>query len=599
MRTTAHVPASHCSPMPWTKYRPFLDVHPVTLPDRTWPDRRLERAPRWLSSDLRDGNQALVDPMDPARKRAMFDLLVRMGFTEIEIGFPAASKADFDFVRSLVEEHAVPEDVTVSVLTQSRPEIIERTVQAIVGFPRATVHLYNATAPLFRRLVFHADRAQTIELATSGTREVIAQAEKQLGDETVFGFEYSPEIFVDTEPDFALEVCERVMDVWQPDEDREIVLNLPATVERTTPNVYADQIEYMSRNLSRREHIALSVHPHNDRGSGIATAELAMLAGADRVEGCLLGQGERTGNVDLVTLALNLYTQGVDPRLDLSDIDEVRRVVEHCTRMPTPARMPYAGDLVYTAFSGSHQDAIKKGFAARAEQVARAGGDESKVAWDMPYLPLDPHDVGRSYEAVVRVNSQSGKGGIAYVMQRRHHLDMPRRLQIDFAHVVQRDVDRRGGEVRAEDLWRIFADEYLPASAAPGLTPWGRFGLGRTQLVSSAEGQAVQLRATVIDSGREREMEASGNGPVDAFVRMLGRLGPRVRVLDYAEHAMSGGHDARAAAYVEADVDGRVMWGVGIDSSIERATYKAVISAVNRAQRAAAPSGPRAGAVGQ
>ena len=406
--------------MPIAKYKPFLDTNPVVLDDRTWPSNRITHAPRWMSTDLRDGNQALIEPMDPSRKRKMFDLLVSRGYKEIEIGFPAASQTDFDFVRSLIDADAVPDDVTISVLTQSRPEIIERTLEALVGFPRATVHLYNATSPLFRELVFGNDKAQTIDLAVFGAREVVAQAEKRLGDETIFGFEYSPEIFVDTELDFALEICESVMDIWQPEDDREIIVNLPATVERATPNVYADQIEYMSRNLSRRENIAISVHPHNDRGTGVAAAELALLAGADRVEGCLLGQGERTGNVDLLTLGLNLFSQGIDPGVDLTNIDEIRQTVEYCTSMETSPRAPSVGDLVYTSFSGSHQDAIKKGFFARKKKVDEAGGDENAVVWELPYLPIDPHDVGRSYEAVVRVNSQSGKGG-----RRLPHVDHP------------------------------------------------------------------------------------------------------------------------------------------------------------------------------
>ena len=571
--------------MPVSKYRAFLDSTPIDLPDRQWPSRRITHAPRWLTTDLRDGNQALIEPMDPARKREMFDLLVRMGYTEIEIGFPAASQTDFDFVRSLIDDDAVPENVTVSVLTQSRADLIQRTVEAVVGFPRATVHLYNATSPLFRKLVFHADRDQTVDLAVTGTREVIAQAEKRLDDDTVFGFEYSPEIFVDTELDFALEISEAVMDVWQPGPDREIVLNLPATVERATPNVYADQIEWMSRHLSRREHIALSVHPHNDRGTAVATAELAVLAGADRVEGCLLGQGERTGNVDLVTLGLNLFSQGVDPGIDFSDIDAVRRTVEHCTSMPTPPRTPYVGELVYTSFSGSHQDAIKKGFSARKKAVEQAGSEDA-VVWGVPYLPIDPHDVGRSYEAVVRVNSQSGKGGVAYLMSTSHNLELPRRLQIEFSRIVQRHTDSYGGEIDAAKLWTIFADEYLPTSSAPGLEPWGRFELGATRVASHGDDEHVDLHATLRDHGVPQEIDAQGAGPVDAFVGALGQFGIDVRVLDYSEHAMSQGRDAKAASYVEAAVDGQIVWGVGIDPSIARATYKAVISAVNRALRA-------------
>ena len=570
--------------MPTVKYRAFLDTNPVDLRDRQWPSKRITHAPRWMSTDLRDGNQALIEPMDPARKRKMFDLLVRMGYKEIEIGFPSASQTDFDFVRSLLEDDALPEDVTISVLTQSRPELIERTVESLIGFPRATVHLYNATAPVFREVVFHADREQTIELARFGTREVIAQAERQLGDETIFGFEYSPEVFIDTERDFALEVCEAVMDIWQPQEGREIILNLPSTVERATPNVFADQIEYMSRNLSRREHIALSVHPHNDRGTGVASAELALLAGADRIEGCLLGQGERTGNVDLLTLGLNLFSQGIDPGIDFSDVDEIRRTVEHCTQMEASPRAPYVGDLVYTSFSGSHQDAIKKGFAARKIKVDAAGGDENAVVWELPYLPIDPHDVGRSYEAVVRVNSQSGKGGVAYLMSRAHNLELPRRLQVEFSRIVQRHTDTYGGEINAETLWKIFADEYLPTSAAPGLQSWGRFELRKSQ-VGTVDDEHVELHAELTDNGVLTAIDANGTGPIDAFVSALHQFDLDVRVLDYSEHAMSQGRDAKAASYVEAAVDGQIVWGVGIDSSITRASYKAVISAVNRALR--------------
>lgn len=570
--------------MPTVKYRAFLDTNPVDLPDRQWPSKRITHAPRWMSTDLRDGNQALIEPMDPARKRKMFDLLVRMGYKEIEIGFPSASQTDFDFVRSLLEDDALPEDVTISVLTQSRPELIERTVESLIGFPRATVHLYNATAPVFREVVFHADREQTIELARFGTREVIAQAERQLGDETIFGFEYSPEVFIDTERDFALEVCEAVMDIWQPQDGREIILNLPSTVERATPNVFADQIEYMSRNLSRREHIALSVHPHNDRGTGVASAELALLAGADRIEGCLLGQGERTGNVDLLTLGLNLFSQGIDPGIDFSDVDEIRRTVEYCTHMEASPRSPYVGDLVYTSFSGSHQDAIKKGFAARKTKVDAAGGDENAVVWELPYLPIDPHDVGRSYEAVVRVNSQSGKGGVAYLMSRAHNLELPRRLQVEFSRIVQRHTDTYGGEINADTLWKIFADEYLPTSAAPGLQSWGRFELRKSQ-VGTVDDEHVELHAELTDNGVLTAIDANGTGPIDAFVSALHQFDLDVRVLDYSEHAMSQGRDAKAASYVEAAVDGKIVWGVGIDSSITRASYKAVISAVNRALR--------------
>ena len=582
------------SGMPFAKYRPFLDVVSIDLPDRTWPDKRITQAPRWLSTDLRDGNQSLIEPMGPQAKRAIFDLLVSMGFKEIEIGFPAASQTDFDFVRSLVDDGAIPEDVTISVLTQSRGELIDRTLDACVGIPRATVHLYNALSPLFRNVVFRMDRDQIRELAVDGTRQIMARAEKVLDEDTIFGYEYSPEIFVDTELDYSLEVCQAVMDVWQPEGDREIILNLPATVERATPNVYADQIEWMSRHLPRRESVCLSLHNHNDRGSGVAAAELGLMAGADRVEGCLFGHGERTGNVDLVTLALNLFSQGVDPMLDLSDIDEVRRTVERATGMDVPPRTPYAGELVYTSFSGSHQDAIKKGFAARNTQVSAKKAEgltdaEAQIAvpWAMPYLPIDPHDVGRSYEAVVRVNSQSGKGGVAYLLGTTRKLELPRRLQIEFSRIVQRHTDTYGGEVDGDRLWSIFADEYLPAAAAPEveLSRWGRFELRGATLTSTGDDEDSTLTVTLVDGGAEKHLTASGNGPLDAFVTALESTGLSVRILDYAEHALSEGHDAKAASYVECEVDGQVLWGVGIDPSITTSSFKAVISAINRALR--------------
>ena len=582
------------SGMPFAKYRPFLDVVSIDMPDRTWPDKRITAAPRWLSTDLRDGNQSLIEPMGPQAKRAIFDLLVSMGFKEIEIGFPAASQTDFDFVRSLVDDGAIPEDVTISVLTQSRGELIDRTLDACVGIPRATVHLYNALSPLFRNVVFRMDRDQIRELAVDGTRQIMARAEKVLDEDTIFGYEYSPEIFVDTELDYSLEVCQAVMDVWEPEEDREIILNLPATVERATPNVYADQIEWMSRNLPRRDAVCLSLHNHNDRGSGVATAELGLMAGADRVEGCLFGHGERTGNVDLVTLALNLFSQGVDPMLDLSDIDEVRRTVERATGMDVPPRTPYAGELVYTSFSGSHQDAIKKGFAARAAQVNAKKAEgladaEAQIAvpWAMPYLPIDPHDVGRSYEAVVRVNSQSGKGGVAYLLGTTRKLELPRRLQIEFSRIVQRHTDTYGGEVDGARLWSIFADEYLPAAAAPEaeLSRWGRFELRGATLTSTGDDKDSTLTVTLVDGGQEKRLTAVGNGPLDAFVTALEGTGLSVRILDYAEHALSEGHDAKAASYVECEVDGQVLWGVGIDPSITTSSFKAVISAINRALR--------------
>ena len=592
MRTARPAPQQP-SGMPFTKYTPFLDTVVTDLPDRTWPSRRITAAPRWLSTDLRDGNQSLIEPMGPSAKRAVFDLLVGMGFKEIEVGFPAASQTDYDFVRSLVDDDAVPDDVTISVLTQSRTDLIDRTLDACVGLPRATVHLYNALSPLFRRIVFRMDRADIRELAVDGTRAVMARAEKVLDEDTVFGFEYSPEIFVDTERDYALEVCEAVMGVWQPEGEREIILNLPATVERATPNVYADQIEWMSRHLSHRESVCLSLHNHNDRGSGVAAAELGLMAGADRVEGCLFGHGERTGNVDLITLALNLFSQGVDPMLDISDIDEIRRVVERSTNMEVPPRTPYAGELVYTSFSGSHQDAIKKGFAARAAQVNAKKAEgladaEAQIAvpWAMPYLPIDPHDVGRSYEAVVRVNSQSGKGGVSYLLKTTHNLDLPRRLQIEFSRIVQRHADTRGGEVDAGDLWTIFTDEYLPAKAAPGadLPAWGRYELKGATLTAAGDEDSI-LTVTLRDGGERRLLTASGNGPLDAFVTALEQTGVEVRILDYVEHALSQGRDALAASYVECEIAGQVLWGVGIDPSITTSSFKAVISAVNRALR--------------
>ena len=582
------------SGMPFAKYRPFLDVATIDLPDRTWPDKRITTAPRWLSTDLRDGNQSLIEPMGPQAKRAIFDLLVSMGFKEIEIGFPAASQTDFDFVRSLVDDGAIPEDVTISVLTQSRGELIDRTLDACVGIPRATVHLYNALSPLFRNVVFRMDRDQIRELAVDGTRQIMARAEKVLDEDTIFGYEYSPEIFVDTELDYSLEVCQAVMDVWEPEEDREIILNLPSTVERATPNVYADQIEWMSRHLSHRDSVCLSLHNHNDRGSGVAAAELGLMAGADRVEGCLFGHGERTGNVDLVTLALNLFSQGVDPMLDLSDIDEVRRTVERATGMDVPPRTPYAGELVYTSFSGSHQDAIKKGFAARNTQVSAKKAEgladaeaEIAVSWAMPYLPIDPHDVGRSYEAVVRVNSQSGKGGVAYLLGTTRKLELPRRLQIEFSRIVQRHTDTYGGEVDGDRLWSIFADEYLPAAAAPEaeLSRWGRFELRGATLTSTGDDEDSTLTVTMVDGGDEKHLTAAGNGPLDAFVTALESTGLSVRILDYVEHALSEGRDAKAASYVECEVDGQVLWGVGIDPSITTSSFKAVISAINRAIR--------------
>jgi len=559
------------SGMPVGRYQPFAAVD---LPDRIWPTKTTNKAPRWLSTDLRDGNQALIDPMSPTRKLVMFQLLVKMGYKEIEVGFPSASQTDFDFVRSIIENDEIPDDVTISVLTQAREDLIERTVQSLVGTTRATVHLYNAAAPLFRRVVFRNSKDETVALAADGTRHVMRFAEQYLGSTKVVGYEYSPEIFIDTELDFAVEICEAVMDVWQPDADREIILNLPATIERSTPNVYADQIEWMGRHLSRREFICLSVHPHNDRGCAVAASELAVMAGADRIEGCLFGHGERTGNVDLVTLGMNLFSQGIDPQIDFSEIDEVRRTVEYCTQLPVHPRHPYAGDLVYTAFSGSHQDAIKKGFEALQADADAAGVPIDSFAWAVPYLPIDPKDVGRSYEAVIRVNSQSGKGGVAYVMKTEHQLELPRRLQIEFSRVVQTHTDAEGGEVSPSEMWKIFEGEYLTRS-----TPLTLLAHHTSAAVDEKDALSVEVRY----DGETRLLDGSGNGPIAAFVDALSTLGVDLRVLDYAEHAMSAGGDARAAAYVECVVDDQALWGVGVDPNIVTASLKAVVSAVNRA----------------
>jgi 2-isopropylmalate synthase len=563
------------SPMPYHRYVPF---QPVDLPDRTWPAKRIERAPRWLTTDLRDGNQALIDPMSPERKRRMFDLLVTMGYKEIEVGFPSASQTDFDFVRELIESDRIPADVRISVLTQARDELIDRTVQSLVGARMATVHMYNAAAPVFRRVVFGFDgdgREQTKAIAVDGTRSVMKYAERYLTG-TDFGYEYSPEIFMDTELDFALDISEAVMDAWQPGPGREIVLNYPCTVERSTPNVYADQIEWMSRHLSRREHVCLSVHTHNDRGTAVADAELAVLAGADRIEGCLFGNGERTGNVDLVTLGMNLYSQGIDPQVDFSDIDGIRRTVEYCNQIGVHERHPYAGDLVYTAFSGSHQDAIKKGFEARERAAAAAGRPVDEMPWEIPYLPIDPHDVGRSYEAVIRVNSQSGKGGVSYVLRSEYQLDLPRRLQIEFSGVVQKHTDAEGGEVAPATIWDIFQREY-----SVDHQPHRRVEI-HDYVTRSGRDDKLELDIEFTVDGTRHAVSAAGNGPIDAFVRALSDADVSVRVLDYAEHALTAGGDAVAAAYVECEVGGRVLWGVGIDANIVTASLRAVASAANR-----------------
>ena len=526
----------------WHRYRAFP---PIDLPDRTWPSRTITEAPRWLSTDLRDGNQALIDPMSPARKMMMFDLLVRMGYKEIEVGFPAASETDFAFVRQLVEQDKVPADVTISVLTQAREDLIERSVQSLVGVHHANIHMYNALAPLFRRVVFHAGKDEIKDIAVRGTELVMKHAENWL-DTTVIGYEYSPEIFTGTELPFSVEVCEAVSDVWQPEDGREIILNLPATVEMATPNVYADQIEWFGRQLTRRENTVISLHPHNDRGTAVAATELAQMAGADRVEGCLFGHGERTGNVDLVTLGLNLFSQGVEPMIDFSDIDEIRRTVEYCTQLPVHPRHPYAGDLVYTAFSGSHQDAIKKGLEALEKEADDAGHPVGEHPWEAPYLPIDPKDVGRTYEAVIRVNSQSGKGGVAYIMKAEHKLDLPRRLQIEFSGAVQRQHRRRG---RRDVARRRSGRRSRPStSAAPSRS-------GSTRCTPPPPpGRRTRSPSTCTSMVSSATLEGSGNGPIAAFVNAINELGDErfdVRVLDYAEHALSSGGDAIAAAYVE------------------------------------------------
>lgn len=545
---------------PQLKYRPFA---PIALPDRTWPDAVLTRAPIWLSTDLRDGNQALIEPMDIARKLRMFQQLVKIGFKEIEVGFPSASQTEFDFVRLLIDGGHIPDDVTIQVLTQARSHLIERTFEALDGARRVIVHVYNAVAPIMRRVVLGQDEDGIVELAASHARQIKDLAATRPG--TDWRFEYSPEMFSGTELAFSKRVVDAVTAVWAPTPERKCIINLPSTVEHSTPNIFADMIEWMHRHLERRDSIVLSVHPHNDRGTGTAAGELALMAGADRVEGCLFGNGERTGNVDLVNIALNLYTQGVDPQLDFSDIDEVRRCVEHCTQIPVHPRHPYVGDLVYTSFSGSHQDAIKKAFAAR----------QPSDIWDMPYLPIDPKDLGRSYDAVIRVNSQSGKGGIAYLLETEYGLELPRRLQIEFSQVVQRVMDDAGKELTAADIHAIFEREYGIGSAAAAVV--------QPQMTEVAGG-AMRLSAEVVLGGWMGHVQGEGNGPIDAFVNALSaRLGQEVRVLDYHEHAIGSGADARAVAYLELRVGDVTRHGVGIDGSIVRASMQAILSGLSRA----------------
>ena len=568
-------PKQKPSKMPVHRYAPFI---PVELEDRTWPSKKMTTAPKWCSVDLRDGNQALIDPMDTPRKLAMFKLLVAMGYKEIEVGFPSASQTDFDFVRKIIDEGLIPDDVIIQVLTQAREPLIRRTYEAIAGAKQAIVHLYNSTSTLQRRVVFGLDKDGIKKIATDGAQlclDLMATV-----PETKVSFEYSPESYTGTELEFAVEVCNAVNDVWKPTPQWKTILNLPATVEMATPNVYADSIEWMCRNLNNRDSVIVSLHPHNDRGTGVAAAELGYLAGADRIEGTLFGNGERTGNVCLVTLGMNLVSHGIDPHIDFSDIDEIRRTVEYGNQLRVPERHPYGGDLVFTAFSGSHQDAIKKGFEHLERDAKAAGKEVDDHFWAVPYLPIDPKDVGRSYEAVIRVNSQSGKGGVAYLMKSEHHLDLPRRHQIEFSRIVQTKTDVEGGEITADQLWHIFEDEYLPTDSAP----WGRFRLkGMSQ--NSVMGEDVQLTIKITDRSEPVELSGTGNGPIAAFCHIMQNHGVDVRVLDFHEHALSSGGDATAAAYLECEIDGQVFWGVGIDPNTTTASLKAVVSAINRAIR--------------
>jgi 2-isopropylmalate synthase len=561
--------------MPQHRYSSFV---PVVLSDRTWPEKQITKAPKWCSVDLRDGNQALIDPMDVPRKLAMFNLLVKMGYKEIEVGFPSASQTDFDFVRKIIEEGLIPDDVIIQVLTQARESLIRRTFEAIAGSKQAIVHLYNSTSTLQRRVVFGMDKDGIKQIAVEGAKICKSLVDTVPG--TKVYFEYSPESYTGTELDFALEVCNAVNDVWQPTREWKTIINLPATVEMATPNVYADSIEWMHRNLKYRDSVVLSLHPHNDRGTGIAAAELGYLAGADRIEGTLFGNGERTGNVCLVTLGLNLLSHGLDPMIDFSDIPEIRRTVEYCNQLRVPERHPYGGDLVFTAFSGSHQDAIKKGFEHLAKDAQAAGKQVDDFTWAVPYLPIDPKDIGRSYESVVRVNSQSGKGGVAYIMKTEHNLDLPRRLQIEFSKVIQAKTDNEGGEVYPDAMWQIFVDEYLPSE----VDQWGRYRLeGLTQ--TSSPNKDVELSVELLENKKPITLKGSGNGPISAFCHIMQSHGVDVQVNDYYEHAMSSGGDANAAAYLECTVNGGSYWGVGIDPSTTTASLKAVVSAVNRALR--------------
>ena len=569
------------SPMPVHKYVPFDQQIQVSLPDRTWPDKTMTKAPRWCAVDLRDGNQALIDPMDTERKLAMFKLLVKMGYKEIEVGFPSASATDFNFVRTLIEDGHIPNDVTIQVLVQCREHLIQKTFEAIDGVPKAIVHFYNSTSVLQRRVVFNQDQDGILDIALTGAR-LCKKYEEQLAGDTKITYEYSPESFTGTELEYAVRVCNAVTDELGIGEGNEVIINLPATVEMATPNVYADSVEWVSRNLTNREHVILSLHPHNDRGTGVAAAELGYLAGADRIEGCLFGNGERTGNVDLITLGLNMYTQGINPEIDFSDIDEIRRTVEYCNQLPVHERSPYGGDLVFTAFSGSHQDAIKKGFERMEKDAAEQGKSVDDLVWAVPYLPIDPKDLGRTYEAVIRVNSQSGKGGVAYLLKKDFGLDLPKRAQQEFSAIVQAQTDAQGGEVESKALWDIFADEYLPSRETDAR--WGKYRIESLSIDSEEHGETT-MRVGLNIAGHTYNRVGQGSGPIEALQSILAKEGVDVRVLDYSEHTLASAASAQAASYIEAAVGSRVLWGVGIDSSTTRASLKAMISAVNRALR--------------
>lgn len=597
------------SRMPYNKYASYSEQIPFDYPERTWPGKRLRRAPRWCSVDLRDGNQALVNPMDSERKLRFWNLLVSMGFKEIEVGFPSASETDFDFIRMLIERELIPDDVTIVVLTQCREHLIRRTYEALKGAKRAIVHFYNSVSVLQREVVFRKNKEEIKKLATDAA-ELCKDLEGEAKGIDLY-YEYSPESFTGTEPEYAVEVCNAVIGVIKPTPEHPMIINLPATVEMTTPNVFADEVEYVSTHLDDRDSVVLSLHPHNDEGMGVAATELAVLAGADRVEGCLLGNGERTGNVDLVTLGLNWLTQGIDPQLDLSNVPEIRKTVEYCNQIKISERHPYAGNFVFTAFSGSHQDAIKKGLEARQVAAERAGADLDSFVWLVPYLPIDPKDIGRTYEAIIRVNSQSGKGGMAYLLKTNHNLDLPKRLQIEFDKIVQNYADTTKKEVKDGDIWRLFKDEYLPVEQSgmtaagvivgdthdASLEPWGRLKLLKVAVSSGEDGSDTVLKARLLDRGVnvgddepvEREASGIGNGPIAAFLNAISNFGVDASIMDYVEHTMSVGTDAMAASYVECQIgeadDAQIVWGVGIDSSITTSALKAIISAINRSQR--------------